>query len=151
MNVQDIYHSVDNRFSDDAALRTVHDTYLHFQPSILTADAQFLWLNFYISKLFFLKMSQQHCYNEASPKSVRARIALAIQMYRKDHLPEYFRVNSMVMNSINFAETFDCPTGSSMNPVFKIDQFPYISKSEVDYLPAEIYDLLKDDYIIKAA
>lgn len=97
-------------------------------------------------------MSQQHCYTyEPSPKSERARIGLAIQIYRTDQLPAYFRVISMVMNSVNFAETFDCPTGSSMNPVFKIDQFPYISKSEVDYLPAEIYDLLKDDYMIKVA
>lgn len=129
---------MDTRFADDAAIRIVHETYEQFQPSILTADKQLLWLNYTISKLFYLSAAQQFC----EPLSTSCAAAkMAIQMINDELLlPSYFRINSMAMNSKNFAETYDCPDGSSMNPAFKVDQFPYIADLHVDYFESKIND-----------
>lgn len=120
-----MYLTRDSRFSDDSALRLSYETY---SKNDFKNDQQFLWMNYSIPKLFYLSVAQQFCSSEPN------RGLTGIDFYEKDVLSDYFRVNSFVMNSEHFSEVFECAKGSSMNPEVKVDQFPYIAKSHVEYV-----------------
>lgn len=124
LDSQKMYLTRDSRFSDDSALRLSYETYSKNDFN----DQQFLWMNVSIPKLFYLSVAQQFCSSEAK------RGVTGIDFYEKEVLPSYFRVNSLVMNSEHFSEIFECAKGSSMNPEIKVDQFPYIDKSHVEYV-----------------
>lgn len=119
-----ILSSLDSRFSDDSALRLSYETYLKLE----TNDEQFLWMDYSISKLFYLSVAQQFCSSE-----LKSGIA-GINFYENENLLNYLRVNSIIMNSVDFSKTFDCGLGSSMNPEIKVDQFPFIEQSQPEYM-----------------
>lgn len=112
--------SMNSRFADDGSLRLTWDTYKKFSFE----DLPFLAVEGSIPKTFFLNVAQQFC--EATPQ---AKHDIAIGLYTSQDLPQYLRVNSMLMNSVQFKDTFACPVGSVMNPVLKNQQFPYIDES----------------------
>lgn len=115
--------SMNSRFADDASLRLTLSAYKKFQVS----DLPFLTVDQAVEKTYFLAVAQQFC--EASPQAVHD---LAIDLYTKGDLPNHLRVNSMMMNSVAFKDTFACPVGSVMNPVMKNQQFPVIDESNFD-------------------
>lgn len=119
-----ILSTLDSRFSDDSALRLSYETYLKLESN----DEEFLWMNYSISKLFYLSVAQQFCSSE-----LKSGLA-GIDFYENENLLNYFRVNSIVMNSVHFSKTFDCGLGSSMNPEVKVDQFPFIEQSQPEYV-----------------
>lgn len=112
--------SMNSRFSDDSSLRLTLSAYRKFNLS----DLSFLTADEAIAKTYFLAVTQQFC--ETSPRAVHE---LAIDLYTKKDLPNHLRVNSMMMNSVAFKDTFVCPVGSVMNPVMKNQQFPFIDES----------------------
>lgn len=110
--------SINSRFADDGSLRLTWETYqkltLHDLPMVNTDGS--------IAKSYFLGVAQQFC---EAPKLTHE---LAIAMYTQTDLPNNLRVNSMMMNSNLFKDTFACPVGSVMNPVVKNHQFPFIDE-----------------------
>jgi len=65
-------------------------------------------------KLFFINFGRSWC-NKIRPESSLERI-------RTDpHSPARWRVNGAIQNSRLFAETFNCPVGSAMNPENKCE------------------------------
>lgn len=112
--------SMNGRFLDDASLRLAMDTWklnsFEDQPILPFTDESIL-------KTYFLIVAQQLCI--APQQSVHE---VAIRLYTKRDLPNHFRVNSMMMNSVAFKDTFSCPLGSVMNPVLKNKQFPFIDE-----------------------
>ncbi|KAI3385439.1 hypothetical protein SNEBB_010267 [Seison nebaliae] len=61
------------------------------------------------NQLFFVNFAQSWC-DKTRPKY------LADTMKRGAHTPDKFRVYGVVKNSMEFAETFNCPMNSPMNP-----------------------------------
>lgn len=125
---------MDSRFADDTAVRLTYETYEKFQPKFLTADKQLPWLNYSIPQLFYLSLAQKFC------EPLTNGHEMATRLVADGILPSYFRVNSMLMNSKQFAEAYECPDGSTMNPSFKVDQFPYLADLHVDYFETKFYD-----------
>lgn len=126
---KEIMTTLDSRFSDDSGLRLSYETYFKYELAILPTDQQFLWINYTIPKLFYLSLTQQYCSSEIK------RGMTGINFYENEILLNYFRVNSIIMNSVHFSEIFECGMGSSMNPPMKVDQFPYIIQENIDYEP----------------
>ncbi|KAK2148688.1 hypothetical protein LSH36_487g03042 [Paralvinella palmiformis] len=69
-------------------------------------------LKFSHNQLFFLNFAQIWC-GGARPESYIGTIRSG------KHSPGRFRVIGTLSNSYNFAEAFDCPAGSKMNPINK--------------------------------
>lgn len=113
--------SMNSRFADDGSLRLTLDTYRKFAFE----DVPLLTVEGSIAKTYFLSVAQQFC--EAGQE--QPVHDMAIGLYTKKDLPSYLRVNSMMMNSVAFKDTFSCPVGSVMNPVLKNQQFPFIDES----------------------
>lgn len=111
--------SMNTRFADDASLRLTLETY----EKQKLKDLPFLNAEDSILKTYFLGVAQQFCVAPQAPHD------MVVQMYTQKHLPNHLRVNSMMMNSVAFKNTFSCPVGSVMNPVLKNQQFPYIDES----------------------
>lgn len=124
LDKEGILFTLDSRFSDDSALRLSYETYMKLESS----DQQFLWMNYSVPKLFYLSVAQQFCSSEIKPGMA------GIDFYENDILSNSLRINSIVMNSVHFSETFDCSVGSSMNPEIKVDQFPFIEQSQLQYI-----------------
>lgn len=121
---------MNQRFADDSAVRLAYETYEKFQPNILTSDLPLIWINQSISQIFYLNLVQNLC--QSIDKNVNKQIIGSLLIDQK--LPIYFRVNSMIMNSVHFSKLFDCRDGTTMNPEFKAGQFPYIDVTEIDYI-----------------
>lgn len=96
---QDITASKKSRFVDDKALRVTFDAYDQFQSLF---DKLMPWTDYSIPKIFYLLVSQQFCDAKKSPVDV------VTNLIRSENLPNYFRVNSMMMNSENFLKSFKC-------------------------------------------
>jgi len=60
-------------------------------------------------QLFYIAFGQEWCTNASMEYLTR-------QMTKDEHSPSQFRVNGAVMNNEHFAEVFNCPSGSPMNP-----------------------------------
>ncbi|UXI15573.1 aromatic-L-amino-acid decarboxylase-like [Sarcoptes scabiei] len=69
-------------------------------------------LNFTQNQLFFIGFAQVWC-------SVNTPEALKIQIRNDPHTPSQYRVIGTLSNSIEFAQAFNCPLGSRMNPIEK--------------------------------
>lgn len=126
MAKDDVSLSIDSRFSDDSALRIASESYKHFRYT----DLPFPWVGDGNDTLplFYLSFGQQFCRVE------RRHARLAIKVHESKVLENYFRLNSMIMNSVEFAEAFKCPVGSKMNPEVKTGQFPFLEMAEgLDY------------------
>lgn len=118
MHKEDLSLTMDSRFSDDSALRIASESYKGIRSA---DDLPLPWVgDGDRSKLFYLSFGQQFCRVE------QRHARLAIKVYESDVLENYFRLNSMIMNSGGFAEAFECPVGSKMNPELKTDQFPFL-------------------------
>lgn len=63
-------------------------------------------------QLFFLNFAQVWC-GSMRPEATRNKLKTAV------HSPGKFRVIGTLSNSKDFAEVFNCPPGSPMNPVSK--------------------------------
>lgn len=113
--------SMNSRFADDASLRLTLETYE--KQKLKLNDLPFLNAEDSVLKTYFLGVAQQFCVAPQAPHD------MVVQMYTQKHLPNHLRVNSMMMNSVAFKNTFSCPVGSVMNPVLKNQQFPYIDES----------------------
>lgn len=124
LDKEGIILTLNSRFSDDSALRLSYETYSKLESS----DEQFLWMNYSIPKLFYLSVAQQFCSSEIKPGMA------GIDFYENEILSNSLRVNSIVMNSVHFSKIFDCSVGSSMNPEIKVDQFPFIEQSQIEYM-----------------
>lgn len=114
--------SMKSRLADDSSLRLTYDTYQKFTFD----DVAFLNTDNFLSKSYFLGVAQKFC---KLPESAHE---LAIAMYSTPKLPNHFRVNNMMMNSVAFKDTFACPIGSVMNPVLKNQQFPFLEDIDGD-------------------
>lgn len=88
-----------SRFIDIVALRVTFNAYHRFQSGF---DKWSSRTNDSLSKMFYLLSSQQFCSTMKSP------VAIAVNLIRNENLPNYFRVNSMMMNSANFTNAFEC-------------------------------------------
>lgn len=97
--LQDIIASEYSRFIDDVALRVTYDAYDQFQSQF---DEQLPWTDDSISKTFYLITSQQFC------TAKKSTVEVAINLMHNEILPNYFRVNYMMMNSKSFLKTFKC-------------------------------------------
>ena len=64
------------------------------------------------NQLFFIGFAQVWC-------SVSTAESQKLQILNDPHSPSEFRVLGTLSNSKEFAEQFDCPLGSAMNPVDK--------------------------------
>lgn len=64
------------------------------------------------SQLFFLSYAQMMCVDIS-------KASLDSMILSDTHLPMHFRIIGSLSNYEDFAETFNCPTGSKMNPVQK--------------------------------
>lgn len=115
----DLVYTNPSRFADDSAIRLAWDTYNTFYK--LSNDQPLFGLNASIGSSFHLIAAQQFCGLASESKE-----EFAINFFENGDLDGHLRVNNMAMNSIHFAESFDCPIGSTMNPEFKSDQFPFI-------------------------
>lgn len=74
-------------------------------------------LNYTANQLFFIATGQGYCETFRNWESY-------VEVYNKaytDHSPNRHRVNGIVKNSPFFAEIFNCPSGSPMNPVDKCE------------------------------
>lgn len=116
LDVGSLNISMESRFADDGSLRLTMETY----KKILFDDLPFLNVGDAVAKTYFLSVAQQFC-AENIPTHEKA-----IDLYTKKDLPNSLRVNSMIMNSEAFKDTFQCPRGSTMNPALKLKQFPFI-------------------------
>ncbi|DAZ95086.1 TPA: LOW QUALITY PROTEIN: hypothetical protein N0F65_002980, partial [Lagenidium giganteum] len=67
-----------------------------------------------IEKLFFISSGQLHCLNSNAEQITKAVLT-------DEHSIGPARVNGMVMNSKEFSEVFQCPSGSAMNPETKCE------------------------------
>ena len=70
--------------------------------------------NFTAEQLFFLKSGSLYCEAAFEPKKPTGETFPG-----NDHPEAYYRVVIPAMNSPDFAEAFNCPLGSKMNPVQK--------------------------------
>ncbi|PSN56045.1 hypothetical protein C0J52_11802 [Blattella germanica] len=75
-------------------------------------DARLPGINLNTRQLFFLNAAQTYCSN-LSPEDY----ILLVEMDFHTPFPE--RVNGIMMNSPSFAEAYNCPIGSPMNPTRK--------------------------------
>ena len=73
-------------------------------------------LSFTPDQLFFLSTAQISC-SVQHPWSLLERIA------NGKHTPDHQRVNGFLINSPEFAEAFQCPLGTEMNPIEKCDMW----------------------------
>lgn len=83
-----------------------------------------------VNKIFFILFGQQFCNAEEN------REIIAMHMPESNELDNYFRLNSMIMNSNDFSHIFNkdyCGLGTSMNPPLKIAQFPSMDDDNYDY------------------
>ncbi|KAF5280978.1 hypothetical protein FQR65_LT14902 [Abscondita terminalis] len=69
-------------------------------------------INFTHNQLFWIALANTWCTSERD-------VQLEIEMITTVHPPAYFRVIGIVSNSKHFANDFQCPLGSTMNPVNK--------------------------------
>eukprot|EP01126_Amoeba_proteus_P014579 TRINITY_DN1643_c0_g2_i3.p1 TRINITY_DN1643_c0_g2~~TRINITY_DN1643_c0_g2_i3.p1 ORF type:complete len:142 (+),score=15.07 TRINITY_DN1643_c0_g2_i3:391-816(+) len=65
--------------------------------------------NFTRGQLFFVAFAQTWC-EKATDEYLKNQVKTDV------HSPAMFRVNGPFTNLVNFAETFNCPVGSPMNP-----------------------------------
>ncbi|XP_055356515.1 endothelin-converting enzyme homolog [Paramacrobiotus metropolitanus] len=68
--------------------------------------------NYTPMQLFFISAGQVWCYN-STPEKERMRLLT------DEHAPSKWRVNGPMSNFPEFAQTFNCPLGSKMNPKIK--------------------------------
>ncbi|XP_071054767.1 endothelin-converting enzyme homolog [Onthophagus taurus] len=68
--------------------------------------------NFDENRLFFLAYAQNWC-GTITPQGLRNRLAVG------KHSPNRIRVLGTLANSVEFADVWNCPTGSPMNPINK--------------------------------
>ncbi len=101
--LQDITSSQHTRFVDDVALRVTFDAYDIFRSPF---DKPMPWTGDSNSKIFYLLTSQQYC------NARKSSVEVAVDFLRDENLPNYFRVNSMMMNSESFLNIFECQIGS---------------------------------------
>lgn len=98
---QDIKSSQHFRFIDDTTLQATFNAYDQFLSPF---DKLMPWTDDSISKIFFLLTSQQFC------RAKKSTVEVAINLIRSENLPNYFRVNSMMMNSESFRNAYECQT-----------------------------------------
>ncbi|KAG4068587.1 hypothetical protein HA402_004928 [Bradysia odoriphaga] len=102
LNDEDINASQRSRFVDDVALRVTFDAYDQYQSPF---DKLMPWTSDSISKMFYIIASQQFC------SAKKSSVEVAIDLMRNENLPNYFRINSMMMNSESFLSVFECRSG----------------------------------------
>ena len=114
--------SIHSRIEDEASLRLSWDSYLKYMTG--RQDLPYSQEDKTIQKTFFLTVAQQFCL-----PMQRKKHEMAVDLITQEYLPNHLRVNSMMMNSVKFTETFSCAVGSVMNPVLKNQQFPFIDEN----------------------
>lgn len=123
---QDMSFTAANRFSDDAALRLIYDTYQRSNDAHFS-DKPLPFTEFQTNTLFYILFAQHFCQTESSVGRI------AVHLSESDDLDNYFKLNSMIMNSEKFSFNFvECFMGSNMNPSSRIDQFPHLTASDYE-------------------
>ncbi|KAJ6632918.1 hypothetical protein Bhyg_16916, partial [Pseudolycoriella hygida] len=96
----DVTSSQHSRFIDDMTLRVTYDTYDRYRS--LHDDKSLPWTDNSAARTFYLLTSQQFCNAKMSS------VEVAINLLENDKLPNYFRINSIMMNSEHFLNSFTC-------------------------------------------
>lgn len=100
--------------ADISGLHVAYETWHNLQKT--HPDPRLSGLNLSPSQLFFLHSGQVLCSNIPSKDDV-----IYVQQDFYHHSSE--RVNSIMMNSVEFAESFSCTAGRKMNPSKKCSLF----------------------------
>jgi predicted metalloendopeptidase len=93
--------------ADAGGLKTAHSAYVNMHSSEVNQPSIVPGLN--NEQLFFVGFAQTWC-SKLTPAAIRQRLLT------DPHSPPRFRVNGPAINLPAFAEAFQCPVGSPMNP-----------------------------------
>ncbi|KAL0277066.1 UNVERIFIED_CONTAM: hypothetical protein PYX00_004479 [Menopon gallinae] len=98
--------------ADNGGLKAAYHAYLKHKPK--EVELPYPGLEMTHKQLFFLSFAQVWCSSSTAEATVR-------QLERDIHPPSKFRVIGPLSNLPEFAEEFNCPVGSKMNPKEKCD------------------------------
>jgi len=96
-----------------SGLKLSYETFLKLEKNL--DDIPFPLLNLTTRQLFFVSYAQTRC-NTHTDTSILTQI-------KRNYSPNKLRVFGAITNLPEFADTFDCPLGSQMNPKEKCDVF----------------------------
>lgn len=93
--------------ADAGGLKTAHSAYLNNYPNDFNQPSIVPGLS--NEQLFFVGFAQSWC-SKLTPNAIKQRILT------DPHSPPRFRVNGAAMNLPAFAQAFNCPANTAMNP-----------------------------------
>ncbi|XP_042234231.1 neprilysin-1-like isoform X4 [Homarus americanus] len=100
---------------DASSTRAKRETYSYIMPKTNTTEKQLPYLSLMPLQTYFVRYVQNHC-------SASSEIDM-LSVMEKGQLPARLRMNIILKNEPLFAEAFNCPAASPMNPV---DKCPFI-------------------------
>ncbi|KAF7273625.1 hypothetical protein GWI33_013669 [Rhynchophorus ferrugineus] len=110
----DGYLTQGENIADNGGLKQSFRAYQLWLQTHPTADETLPDLNISSKQLFFLNFAQVWCGQQRIQEATN-RLKTSV------HSPGIFRIIGVLSNSREFAETFDCPAESPMNPAKKCD------------------------------
>ncbi|KAK9890169.1 hypothetical protein WA026_008973 [Henosepilachna vigintioctopunctata] len=106
------YLTQGENIADNGGLKQSFRAYQRWLKNHPDADETLPGINLTGRQLFFLNFAQIWC-GIQRPESAKTRLQTAV------HSPGIFRVLGTLSNSLYFAEEYNCPAESPMNPAFK--------------------------------
>lgn len=103
--------TVGENIADNGGLRLAYDAYMHWRENGDTNldDPLLPSLNYTRDQLFFIGFAQLWC-SVSTPEYMKKTVMVSV------HSPSKIRVLGTASNSREFANAFQCPVGSPMNP-----------------------------------
>ncbi|XP_075156814.1 neprilysin-1-like [Haematobia irritans] len=95
--------------ADNGGVRLAYDAYLSWHEKHQNSEESFPGLAYNNRQLFFISYAQLWCAHTHPDY-------MALQAASDIHVPEKFRVIGPLSNNEEFAQEFQCPVGSAMNP-----------------------------------